>query len=72
MIRSMTAFARNEVKGDWGTAAWEIRSVNQRYLETYLRLPEQFRSLEPVLRERIRQRLTRGKVECALRFDANP
>ncbi|MGL4906767.1 MAG: YicC/YloC family endoribonuclease, partial [Plesiomonas sp.] len=56
MIRSMTAFARQEIKGDWGTAAWEIRSVNQRYLETYLRLPEQFRSLEPVLRERIRHR----------------
>lgn len=72
MIRSMTAFARQEIKGDWGTAAWEIRSVNQRYLETYLRLPEQFRSLEPVLRERIRHRLTRGKVECALRFEANP
>jgi uncharacterized protein (TIGR00255 family) len=33
--------------GDWGSAAWELRSVNQRYLETYFRLPEQFRSLEP-------------------------
>ncbi|MDI5349438.1 hypothetical protein MJL48_31400, partial [Salmonella enterica subsp. enterica serovar Kentucky] len=42
---------------------------NQRYLETYFRLPEQFRSLEPVVRERIRTRLTRGKVECMLRFD---
>ena len=65
MIRSMTAFARQEVKRPWGTAAWELRSVNQRYLETYIRLPEQLRSLEPV----IRQRLTRGKVECNLRFD---
>ncbi|GAB6262779.1 YicC family protein [Photobacterium sp. R1] len=68
----MTAYARREVKGDWGSAVWEIRSVNQRYLETYLRLPEQFRSLEPVLRERFRQRLARGKVECSLRFEANP
>ena len=71
MIYSMTAFARSEVKKEWGTAVWEIRSVNQRYLETYFRLPEQFRSLEPVLRERFRKRLQRGKVECALRFTAN-
>lgn len=46
-----------------------MRSVNQRYLETYFRLPEQFRSLEPVVRERIRSRLTRGKVECTLRYE---
>ncbi|MCL2893574.1 YicC/YloC family endoribonuclease [Brenneria tiliae] len=72
MIRSMTAYARREVKGDWGSAAWELRSVNQRYLETYIRLPEQFRSLEPVIRDRIRTRLTRGKIECNLRFDLDP
>jgi uncharacterized protein (TIGR00255 family) len=67
----MTAYARREVKGDWGTAVWEIRSVNQRYLETYFRMPEQFRGLEPVLRERFRKRLARGKVECHLRFESN-
>ncbi|WAT00545.1 YicC/YloC family endoribonuclease [Rouxiella chamberiensis] len=72
MIRSMTAYARREIKGNWGSAAWELRSVNQRYLETYIRLPEQFRSLEPVIRERVRARLTRGKVECNLRFDLDP
>ncbi|SFN58756.1 TIGR00255 family protein [Izhakiella capsodis] len=71
MIRSMTAYARREIKGDWGSAAWELRSVNQRYLETYIRLPEQFRSLEPIVRERLRSRLTRGKVECGLRFEAD-
>ncbi|WP_300000736.1 YicC/YloC family endoribonuclease [uncultured Cedecea sp.] len=69
MIRSMTAYARREVKGEWGSASWELRSVNQRYLETYIRMPEQFRSLEPVARERIRARLTRGKIECNLRFE---
>ncbi|NUU67671.1 YicC family protein [Enterobacteriaceae bacterium BIT-l23] len=69
MIRSMTAYARREIKGEWGSATWELRSVNQRYLETYFRMPEQFRSLEPVVRERIRSRLTRGKVECHLRFE---
>ncbi|WP_426359491.1 YicC/YloC family endoribonuclease [Pseudocolwellia sp. HL-MZ19] len=71
MIHSMTAFSRVEVKGDWGNAVWEIRSVNQRFLETYFRLPEQFRSVEPVLRERFRKQLNRGKVECNLRFNAN-
>ncbi|GAA5132929.1 YicC/YloC family endoribonuclease [Thalassotalea piscium] len=70
MIHSMTAFSRVEVKGDWGNAVWEIRSVNQRFLETYFRLPEQFRSIEPVLRERFRKQLNRGKVECSLRFNA--
>ncbi|PLR33617.1 YicC family protein [Chimaeribacter californicus] len=72
MIRSMTAYARREIKGNWGSAAWELRSVNQRYLETYIRLPEQFRGLEPVVRERIRARLTRGKIECNLRFELDP
>ena len=68
----MTAYARNEQKCDSGTAAWEIRSVNQRYLETFIRLPEQFRSLEPIIRERLRKKLQRGKVEVNLRFNANP
>ena len=72
MIHSMTAFSRFEVKGDWGNAVWEIRSVNQRFLETYFRLPEQFRSIEPALRERFRKQLNRGKVECSLRFNSNP
>jgi uncharacterized protein (TIGR00255 family) len=67
----MTAFARRELKADWGTAVWEVRSVNQRFLETYFRLPEQFKSMEPMLRERFRKQLQRGKVECSLRFVAN-
>ncbi len=69
MIQSMTAYARIECKANRGNASWEIRSVNQRYLETYLRLPEQFRSLEPVLRDRLRKRLHRGKIEVNLRYD---
>ncbi|MDD0824058.1 YicC family protein [Mannheimia sp. AT1] len=69
MIYSMTAFAHLELKKEWGNAVWEIRSVNQRFLETYFRLPEQFRNLEMTLRERLRASLTRGKVECSLRID---
>ena len=70
MIYSMTAFARLEIKKDWGDAVWEIRSVNQRYLENFFRLPEQFRGLENALREKLRQNLTRGKIECSLRIDS--
>ncbi|WP_417358402.1 YicC/YloC family endoribonuclease [Gallaecimonas pentaromativorans] len=70
MTYSMTAFARKDVRADWGTASWEIRSVNQRYLEAYLRLPESFRSFDPVIREKLRAKLNRGKVEIQLRFDA--
>lgn len=71
MIRSMTAFARRELNGTWGTAIWELRSINQRYLETNIHLPEQFRGLESAIRNRIRTGLTRGKVECNLHFDVN-
>lgn len=69
MIYSMTAFAHHEIKQPWGNAVWEIRSVNQRFLETFFRLPESFRSLEPTLRDKLRQALTRGKVECTLRIE---
>lgn len=71
MIYSMTAFAHLELKKEWGNAVWEIRSVNQRFLETYFRLPESFRNLEMGLRERLRAALTRGKVECSLRIELN-
>lgn len=69
MIYSMTAFAHLEIKKEWGNAVWELRSVNQRFLETYFRLPEAFRQLEMGLRERLRSALTRGKVECSLRIE---
>lgn len=71
MIFSMTAFARQEQKYDWGKASWEVRSVNQRYLETFIRLPEQFRSLEPLIRDKLREQLQRGKIECYLRFETD-
>lgn len=66
MPRSMTGFARREAKLPWGTVIWEIRSVNHRYLEPAFRLPEDFREIEPGLRELIRKALQRGKVEAAL------
>jgi uncharacterized protein (TIGR00255 family) len=68
MIHSMTAFARAEQAGANGTLSWELRSVNHRYLEPHLRLPESFRDLEGAVREALRNGLSRGKVECTLRF----
>lgn len=68
MVHSMTAFARVERAGPNGTLSWELRSVNHRYLEPNLRLPESFRDLEGAVREALRQGLSRGKVECTLRY----
>jgi uncharacterized protein (TIGR00255 family) len=68
MIRSMTAFAAAESSTAWGQFACELRSVNHRYLEIALRLPEEFRSLEPRLRERIAARIARGKLDLSMRW----
>lgn len=67
MIRSMTAFAVRETTTPWGQLGCELRSVNHRYLELSLRLPEEFRVLEPRLRELIAARIARGKVDATLR-----
>ena len=68
---SMTAFARVQGDNSLGTYAWELRSVNHRYLETQFKLPDKLKVLEPALRERMRSALARGKVECNLYFKAN-
>ncbi|VAX08340.1 Protein YicC [hydrothermal vent metagenome] len=68
MTHSMTAFSRTESRDDLGELVWELRSVNHRYLELFVRLPEELRALEPQVRERINKRLGRGKVDCSLRF----
>ena len=67
MIRSMTAYARAERDTDWSSIQWELRSVNNRYLDVVTKLPDDFRALENDVRERVRTRLRRGKVDCYLR-----
>ncbi len=69
MIKSMTAFARQSIEKEWGNGAWEIRSVNSRYLETNFRLPESLRYLEFKLREKLRKKLNRGKLDCTLKIE---
>lgn len=70
MISSMTAFARQETQDSWaGRSAqmvWELRSVNHRYLDIQPRLPEELRALEPEIRRRVDEHLSRGKVEASL------
>ncbi len=72
MIKSMTAFARASSSADFGELAWELRSVNHRYLEPHIRLPEELRALEPAVRERLALRLQRGKLDCSLRYVPSP
>tara|TARA_R110000850_G_scaffold78252_15_gene169403 strand:- start:1831 stop:2685 length:855 start_codon:yes stop_codon:yes gene_type:complete len=62
----MTGFARAEVKSPEYTLVWEVRSVNHRYLEMHLRLPEEFREIETALRETVRKKLQRGKLEATI------
>lgn len=72
MIKSMTAYARTPFSNEIGNGSIEIRSVNQRYLETFIRLPDQLRSLEPLIREKLRAKINRGKVECQIRLELDP
>ncbi len=68
MIRSMTGFARREHAGEFGTLIWELRTVNHRYLEVSLRLPEEFRGLEGEFRQAISAQIKRGKLDATLQF----
>ena len=68
MIRSMTGFARGEHADALGTLCWELRSVNHRYLELGLRLPDEFRSLEGDVRHTIAAVVRRGKLDATLQF----
>ena len=72
MIHSMTAFASTEHSGEFGRLRWEIRSVNHRYLDVAPKLPEDFRGFEGRIRERVGERLSRGRVELLLRFEPEP
>jgi len=67
MIRSMTAYASAETTGPAGTLSCELRTVNHRYLELSPRLPDDLRSFESLLRERIATKLSRGKLDITVR-----
>ncbi len=72
MIASMTGFASAAEESPQGNLAVELKTVNHRYLEFQTRIPEEFRPLEPAMREAVAARLTRGKVDCRITFTPAP
>lgn len=70
MICSMTGFSAVSAELESGSLTLEIRSVNHRYLDFQVRIPDELRMLEPALREAISAQITRGKVECRINFSA--
>ena len=72
MTRSMTAFSRSSEEHSWGSLVWELRSVNHRYLDAVIKLPEELRSIENEVRLRLNKQLKRGKIECNLRYKSKP
>ena len=68
MIRSMTAFAGNEAEIGNLTINCELRSVNHRYCDITLKLPDRLRFIEADLRSAIAAKISRGKVECSFNY----
>jgi uncharacterized protein (TIGR00255 family) len=66
MIHSMTGYASASADSPQGRLSLELRSVNSRFLDVQLRVAEELRALEPLLREQIGARISRGKVDCRL------
>lgn len=65
----MTGFGKAEVKSKSGTFSIEMTSVNNRFLETTIRLPRPFTSFEPLIRETINSRVERGKITVFVNFE---
>ncbi|WEJ62489.1 YicC/YloC family endoribonuclease [Thiomicrorhabdus lithotrophica] len=70
-VKSMTAFARVQENNSFGRYSWEIRSVNQRYLEINPRLPDAYRHLEPTIRELLKKHIARGKIDISLSYEVS-
>lgn len=68
MTHSMTAFARVQTQSDTTLVCWEIKAVNHRYLEASFRMPESVRFLETNLRDCLRGKVSRGKIESQLKL----
>ena len=66
MIYSMTGFASVAAELETNSLSLDLRSVNSRYLDLQLRMPDELRTQEPLLREAIAAQMSRGKVECRI------
>ena len=71
MIQSMTGFAAAAAETARGTLSIELRSVNARFLDLSFRVSEELRALEPMLREMISARVSRGKLDCRAFLNQN-
>jgi uncharacterized protein (TIGR00255 family) len=69
MIQSMTGYAAASADSPRGRLSLELRSVNSRFLDLQFRVAEELRALEPLLREAIVARVSRGKVDCRFYFN---
>lgn len=65
-IYSMTGFAAGSLQYETNELSCEIRSLNSRYLEVFVKLPLLFRDLEDQIKELIRSKISRGKINCAI------
>jgi len=63
-VHSMTGYGTVTRDHELGRLTLELRSVNSRYLDLSFRLPDELRVLEPLIRETVLARLTRGKIDC--------
>jgi uncharacterized protein (TIGR00255 family) len=70
MILSMTGYAVANAEIDSSSLTLELRAVNHRYLDIQLRMPDELRGFESMLREAISGQLQRGKVECRINYSA--
>lgn len=68
MIHSMTAFGSARMESDQGSLAVEFRTVNSRFLDIQLRLPDDLRMVEGLVREHINRHIVRGKVDARLSY----
>lgn len=68
MIKSMTAYACNEAEISNLTINCELRSVNHRYSDVSLKLPDNLRFMETELRALLGSQIKRGKIECIINY----
>ncbi len=68
MTQSMTGFARTQAESEIGTLSIELKAVNSRYLDIYFKIPDSIKPFEQAMRQRLAKRLSRGKIECSIRF----
>jgi len=71
-VFSMTGYATIQSAIASGQLTVELRSVNSRFLDLTLRIPDDLHSLESAIRETIGSRVKRGKMECRLSLTSEP